>query len=508
MKNYCTIIFSLVTVMSFGKDVNVLDFGAVSDGKTLTTEAIQHAVDQCNATGGGTVMLPAGTYLTNTIFLKDNVNLHLSKGATLLGNTDREAFKGAVVFAEKIENAAVTGLGTINGQGFKTYFPKPGKRHHDLFLLNCKNITVSDVTLTNSPTWVFRIRECDGVTIRGVHVYSFSNVNNDGIDIEGKNIILSDCTVDCDDDAICLKSERSDYLVENITITNCVIGSVCNAIKFGTASDGGFRNISISNCVIRKPSEASTRTWSKMIPGVSNDTTTISGIALEVVDGGVMDQVTISNITMTDVQTPLFIKLGSRKGIGTLKNVIISNIVASDESLMTSSITGVPGSFIENVFIKDVIFNCRGTAIEEEAQAYIPERNSVGPDNRMLGYCLSAYGLYARHVKNLQLENFKFNLRNPDARPAIVLDDCHNVWINNFSVDQPTTGQALLKFIQSTNVTVSGYQSMEQLANFIQVEGGKSSNIKLTGNDFSKVKKTLVKGNGYKPGTVRKMNNF
>jgi len=508
MKNYFIIVLSLTATLSFGKDYNIIDFGAIPDGKTLTTKAIQEAVDLCTSTGGGTVTVPAGTFLTNTIFLKDNVNLHIQKGAILLGSTDPSAFKRAVVFADSIQNAAITGLGMIDGQGFKIYFPKPGPRHHDILLLKCKNITVKDITLINAPTWVFRIRECDGVMIRGIRIYSFSNLNNDGIDIEGRNIILSDCMIDCDDDALCLKSERTGYLVENIVITNCVIASSCNAIKFGTASTCGFKNISVSNCTIRRPSEAANRMWSKMIPGVSNDTTVISGIALEVVDGGLMDQVAITNITMTGVQTPLFIKLGNREGSGTLKNVVISNIIASDESLMTSSITGFPGSYVENVLIKDVIFNCRGTAIGEEALAFIPERNNAGPDNRMFGYSLPAYGLYARHVKNLLFENFQFNLLNQDARPAIVLDDCHDVRLSNFSVDQPTNDQPLLRVIQSTNVTISGYQSEEQVSKFIQVEGEKSSNIKLTGNDFSRVKKLVVKGNGYKPGTVKKMINY
>lgn len=507
-KNYLTILLCLTSFLLWGKDVNVLDLGAVPDGKTLTTKSIQEAVDQCNATGGGTVTIPSGTYLTTTVFLKDDVNLHIQKGATLLGSTDRKAFTGAVVFADSIQNAAITGLGTINGQGFKQYYSKPGERHHNILLLNCKNITVEGLTLINSPTWVFRIRECDGVMIRGIRIHSFANENNDGIDIEGKNITLSDCIIDCDDDAICLKSERPDYLVENIVITNCIIASICNPIKFGTASDGGFKNISISNCVIRRPSNVSTRNWSEMIPGVSSDTTGISGIALEVVDGGTMDQVVITNLTMTGIQTPIFIKLGSRKGVGTLKNIIISNIIASDESLMTSSITGIPGGYIENMIIKDVILNCRGTGLEEEASAPVPERNSVGPDNRMFGYSLPAYGLYVRHVKNLTFDNFRFNLLAPDARPAIVLDDCHHVRISDFSADQPSGRLPLLRIIQSSDVTVSGFHAASSVSKFLRLEGGKSSNIKLTGNDFSQIKKLVEFSDGGKPGMVRKMNNF
>jgi len=508
MKRYLIFLFSLIASFSFGKDFNVLGFGAIPDGKALTTESIQRAIDECTATGGGTVMVPPGTYLTNTIFLKTNVNLHLQKGATILGNTDPDAFKGAVVFADSIHDAAITGLGIINGQGFKQYFPKPRPRHHDVFLWRCKNITVSDITLLNSPTWVFRIRECDGVMIRGIRLYSFTNWNNDGIDIEGRNITISDCIIDCDDDALCLKSENPEFLVENITISNCIIASNCNAIKFGTASDCGFRNVSISNCTVRRPSEAANRAWGQILQGVSGDTTVLAGIALEVIDGGIMDQVAIQNITMTGIQTPLFIRLGNRKGLGSLKNVIISNIVATDESLITNSITGIPGSYIENVIVKDFIFTCKGTGTEVEASASVPERENAGPDNKMFGYSLPAYGMYVRHVKGLVLENFRFNLRSPDARPAMVFDDCHQVRVDNFTVDKPSNDQPIIRLIQSTGIFCSGYQSTGPVSKFLRVEGAKSSDIKLAGNDFSGVKKVVELGVGCKPGMVKKLNNF
>lgn len=507
MRNCIVVIFCLIVSFSFGKDNNILDFGAVPDGKTLTTQAIQKAVDECATTGGGMVTVPAGTYLTNTIFLKNNVNLHIHKGATLLGNIDPKAFKGAVVFCDSIQNAAITGLGVIDGQGFKLNFPKTGPRHHDVFLWRCKNITVKDITLINSPTWVFRIRECDGVKIQGIRIYSFSNWNNDGIDIEARNVIVSDCMVDCDDDAVCLKSENPHFLVENVVISDCVIASNCNAIKFGTAGDCGFRNISISNCAIRRPSEAANRMWKKIIQGVSNDTTVLAGIALESIDGGTMDQVAISNITMTGIQTPVFIKLGNRKGDSFLKNIIISNIVATDESLITNSITGYPGNYVENVILKDFIFNCKGTGTEVEAAASVPERSNAGPDNRMFGYSLPSYGMYVRHVNGIVLENFRFNLRAPDVRPAMVFDDCHQIRVNNFSVDKPSSSYPIIRLIQSSNVTISGFNSTEPISKFLQVEGGKSSDIKLIGNDFSQVRK-IAEFEGCKPAVLKKISNF
>jgi polygalacturonase len=502
-----SIIIMLIPSLSEGKDVNILDFGANPDGKTLTTEAIQKAIDYCSETGGGTVTVPPGTYLSTSIFLRDNVNFHITKGATILGSTDPKAFKAGLVTADNVQNAAVTGLGTINGQGFKKDYPTDGPRHNNLLLFRSKNIRVKDITLINSSNWVSRIRECDGVIMQGVKVYSFSNENNDGIDIDGRNIILSDCIFDCDDDAICLKSTNPDFLVENVVITNCIVASNCNAIKLGQ-NLGGFRNVSVSNCVVRRPSEAAQRKWSS-IQGVTSDTTVISGINLLSVDGGTLEQVTISNITMTGIQTPIFIRIGNRIKPGELKNVVICNITATDESMMTSSVTAVPGSYIENVIIRDIIFNCKGTGTLTEAQnTVVPEAEKAYNENRMFGYSLPAYGLYARRVKGLVVDNFIFNFRSSDARPAIVLDDCHNTRISNFDADPPAGNQPLIRIVNSGNITVSGYQSDRPAEKFIRIEGEKSYKIKLTGNDFTGVSIIKETAAGASASGILLSNNF
>ncbi len=498
-----------VAAAADGKDINVLDFGAIPDGKTLTTAALQKAIDHCAATGGGTVIVPPGVFLTHTVFLKSGVDLHLQQGAVLLGDTNPKAFAGAVVNADKIENASISGQGVINGQGQAKNFPTKGPRHHDLLLFQCRNIRVTDVTLLDAPSWVFRIRECDGVMIRGVKIHSYANQNNDGIDLEAKNVTISDCVVDSEDDAICLKSDNPDFIVENVTISNCILGSNCNAIKFGTSSRGGFRNIAISNCVIRWPAAAAKIPPRSTLKGCEIDAIMEAGLALEVVDGGFMDQVNISNLVMTGIQTPLFIRLGNRKGPGTLKNVLISNITATDETMLNSSITGVPGSYVENVIVKDVIFNAKGTGTLVEAGAAVPEKvNSYPQTNVVFGYSVPAYGMYVRHVRNLVLENFVFNLRAPDARPAVVLDDCHAVRLRNFAVAVPTHDQPLLRIRQSTNVTISGYQSGDPVPNFLAVEGDLTRDIKLTGNDLSRVKEVVKFRDGAKPAVVRLLGNF
>ena len=511
----------LVCLMPFAQaeDVNVLDFGAIPDGSTLTTKAIQKAIDQCAAGGGGTVSIPVGTYLTRTIYLRSDVNLEIRKGALLLGDTVPGAFNQAIIYAQNIENASITGMGTINGRGWAKYFPKNGQRHNDVRLYRCKNIKVMDVTMLNAPSWVFRILECDGVMIRGLNIFSYVNQNNDGIDIDAKNVTISDCIVDCEDDAMCLKSDNPDFLCENIAINNCILATNCNAIKFGTASHCGFRNIAISNCVIRRPYGAAKIPPRSTLKGCDTDTIMEIGLALEIVDGGFMDQVTVTNLTMTGIQTPLFIRLGNRKSQiqdsegnpipGTLRNVVISNITATDESFLHSSVTGIPGTYVENVIIRDVILHSKGGGTMEEATAEVPEKIDRYPQaNVIFGYSIPAYGMYVRHVKNLVLDNFSFNLLLPDARPAIVMDDCHHVRIRNFDADIPTREQPLVRIMESTDVTISGYQSIRSVANFLRLEGKECSDIKLTGNDFSRVNEIVSYRDGSSETAVKMLSNF
>ena len=510
MKVYLILLFSFFALCSNGKNVNVLDFGAVPDGKILTTQAIQKAIDECTSSGGGIVTVPVGTFLTGSIYLKSNVNLYIESGATLLGTTDQNDFPGAVVTADQIQNASVTGFGTINGQGFSKNYPITSPRHNDILLYRSKNISVKDITLINSPDWTFRIRECDGVIVQGVRINSYSNQNNDGIDIDGKNIIISNCIIDCEDDAICLKSDNPKSLVENIAITNCIVGTNCNGIKFGTSSYCGFKNISISNCIVRRPSVAAKiPPRSTTLKGCEQDTIMEVGIALEVVDGGFMDQVTISNINMAGIQTPLFIRLGNRHGNGSLKNILISNITATDETMLNSSITGIPGSYVENVILRDIIFKSKGTGSMVEAKAQVPENEKSYPQaDIVFGYSVPAYGMYVRHVSNLTMENCVFKLMAPDSRPAVVLDDCHNIRLTDFDMDAPFDDEPFIRLIQSTNIIISGYQSVTPVLTFLKIEGEKSSDIKLTGNDFSQVKNIYDLGSECKASVVREMSNF
>jgi polygalacturonase len=247
-------------------------------------------------------------------------------------------------------------------------------------------------------------------------------------------VVVSDCNIDCDDDAICLKSDTHE-VCENISITNCVLKTNCNAIKFGTSSYAGFKNVTVSNCVISKASEDRIRQWHINEPWMgTSDKTVVSGIALESVDGGVMEQIMVSNIVMSDVQTPIFIRLGDRKRsvtkhISRLKNISISNIIAEAESKVACSITGVPGGIVENVLISDVFLTVPGGGSETDLTAEIPEQIKNYPENRMFNAILPASGFYVRHAQNIRFKNIEVKTKNTDARPMFYLEDTSDVEI-------------------------------------------------------------------------------
>jgi polygalacturonase len=439
---------------------SIVDFGAKSDGNTVCTVAIQKTIDQCSAQGGGVVIVPAGTFITGTIKLKNNVTLQLQHQAVLLASIDSSDYPGdrkskCVIALDSVENVTVTGDGLIDGRGSSFTIANEAPNRPFLVLVrNSKNLRLENVTLKNSAYWTLKLLGNEHVFIKGLSIYSHANFNNDGIDIDSKDVVISDCIVDCDDDGICLKSDRRSP-TENVVITNCIIASNCNFIKMGTASFGGFKNISISNCVLRHASESNIRKWNKRISGVVDSIVGISGIALEVVDGGYMDQVTISNISMEGVQTPIFMRLGSRRNpTGSLRNILISNIVATTHSCIPSSITAVPEFYIENVILRDIRIKCQGGGTMEDVLRPVPENEKEYPENRMFGNSLPAYGLYVRHAKNIFFDNIQLSLLQPDVRSAVWFEDVHEFTLRNFKADKPSGSEPVIRKIQPADVVM------------------------------------------------------
>lgn len=420
----------MLSIAADAKDVLVADYGVAGDGMTMNTKALQRAIDDCSVTGGGRVVFSPGRYLTGSIELRSGVMLYLPHGAELQGSTryTSDYPHRALIFADNVEHAGIMGEGVINGsgahpdviaQGFQV---NDGKRPNLVFFRDCRQMRVTDVTLKDAGSWTLRLFRVDGVTIDRVNLRALAQGNNDGIDVDAKNVIISNCNIEVEDDGICLKSDDKNFMPENIVVTNCVIASNCNPIKFGTASAAGFRNVNISNCAIRRTSEAHIFNWPREYRQIADGTLTgLAGIAIESADGGVIEHVNIQNITMEGVITPIFICLNHRKGTtGEIRDIYINNVSARAEGVIPCLITGSPKTKVKDIMLRDIRVEHEGG--EEPYDKRLPESNGY-PENRMFGHRNPASGLYVRHAERVRVDNMVMSVRRKDYRPAVVLDD-------------------------------------------------------------------------------------
>lgn len=498
---------------------NVKDFGASGDGVALETSVIQKAIDQC-ALSGGTVLFPPGKYLTGSLELKSNIEIYISAGATILGSTNiadyREHFpniksyndsflKHSLFYAEGAENISIRGDGTIDGQGsaFKvTSREKPERyknRPYIIRFIECKNVKIENITMRNSAMWMQQYLACEDLFIKGIRVYNHANQNNDMIDIDGcKNVIISDCIGDTDDDGITLKS-TSFNITENVVITNCVISSHCNAIKLGTESHGGFRNISISNIVV-KPSMDT-----EPIYGLPKG---ISGITLGMVDGGILEGVTISNIRIEGTHVPIYMRLGNRArkfydgqpepGVGVFKDVIISNVIATNvQSPIGCSITGIPGHNVENVSLNNISIEFPGGGTIQDAEKIIPELEDHYPESTKWG-TLPSFGIFIRHAQNITLKNIELRLKTEDHRPAILCDDVKLLNIAGLEIGSGVLSRNALIFRNVDEGIIQSSFLYSRVESFLKIEGKESNNISLLNNYLRNAAKVIDNRTGIK----------
>lgn len=437
-------ILLVIPAYLFSKDIDITELGAVPDSITLNTNAIQTAINMVAESGGGTVIVPPGKFLTGSLVLKNGVTLYLRKGAYLLGSenlADYLSIKPSyvalrtgnstkqLIFAENQLNIAIMGEGTILGRGgvFKKAEKndEPGiTRPHLIQIINCKNIRIEGVSMKNSGGWMQHYLACENLVIKDINVFNHCNLNNDGIDIDGcQDVVVSGCIVDSDDDGICLKS-TSPKPCKNVVVSNCVVKSHCNALKLGTESTGGFQNIVFNGCVVSPSADPDP------IYGTPSGQ---SAISIEMVDGGVLENVSFSNITVNETDCPIFIRLGNRArkytpsapepGVGILRNVNISDVIAITSSATTSNITGFPGGYAENISINNVMIinksepklNLEGKSVVENDKAY--------PTAAMFGKELPASAFFVRHVKNISFNNVQVFIEGKNAYPFFVLHD-------------------------------------------------------------------------------------
>jgi len=475
---------------------DVRTYGAAGDGKTLDTPAINRAIDAVAAAGGGVVYFPAGTYVCFSIHLRSNVELYLSRGCTIVaadsplpgqttgysgGTYDAaepnpfEAFQdyghnhwhNSLFWGENLHDVSITGPGLINGKGlsvgrthdlagFLFIAEQPGVGNKSIAMKNCRNVIFRDFSILNGGHFGFLLTGVDNVTLDNITL----DTNRDGIDIDCcRNVRVSNCTVNSPwDDAIVPKSSFALGELrptENVTITDCLVtgyyqlGSVIDGtfkkydpsiklprmgrIKFGTESNGAFRNVAISSCVFEG----------------------CQGLTIGSADGALVEDISVSNITMRDIVVcPIFIRLNSRlRGpkdttkVGNMRRIIIDNLVSyNSAAASSSSITGIPGYNVEDVKLSNIYIQHVGGGTAEQA-AVKPKEGETHPPETHTYPVTPSHGFYLRHVKNIEMSHVEIQPMSADARPAFVLDSVDRA--DFIAVTTPTTPPAF----HLTNVT-------------------------------------------------------
>jgi polygalacturonase len=461
---------------------NIKNYGAKGNGTTLDTKAIEKAIDAAAAAGGGTVFFPAGNYLSVTIHLKSNIALYLDQGATLIAadkgydlpeknanevyqDYGHSHFNNSLIVGANLENISILGPGKIWGRGLlrgstKDEADENEKGNKTISLRLCRNVILRDFTTLHGGWFVLLLTGVDNATIDNLKM----DTNRDGMDIIScKNVRVSNCTVNSPlDDGICLKSDFAlNYAraAENITITNCQVsgyeegslldgtykqwnGNPTGRIKFGTESNGGFKNITISNCVFDY----------------------CRGLALETVDGALLEDVTITNITMRNIlNSPIFISLGQRmRGpentpVGQLHRVIISNVVAYDVTAKQGVlITGTPGHDIEDLKLSNIHIYYKGGGTKAQADREVPPLVNAYPEPSSYG-TLPSYGFFVRNVKDLKLSDVEVSVMAEDQRPAFILEHVDGVDIQHLRAQKNNdTKTFVLKQVKNFTIYNSG----------------------------------------------------
>ena len=497
---------------------NIADFGAVGDGNTLNTVAVQRAIDTCTNENGGTVLVPAGDFVIGTIELKSNVTLQIAARGRLLGSAKIEHYKAGnnvppgngnivLISAANVENVRLEGPGTIDGNGAKFFTGRgdmtgPGQnsaegyyqRPHLLVFYRCRNLVIRDVFLTASAYHCARILQCQRVNLDAVRIHNRVNLNNDGFHINSSQYVhVINCDVTCQDDACALFGSN-----KFVTITNCTFSTRWSVFRFG---GGEAENITISNCVIYDtygcPIKARIGARSRL------------------------ENVIFSNLVLRNVTGPITLGLDSTRrnqdpnasppARGILRNIEFNGIramVVSEgkqhedlpwpqkfrpgETRQCIVLNGVGEDLIENVSFHDVHVTYEGGGTQEEATREVPnlagEYFEIGTP--------PAYGMYARNVRGLTLNNMRFEVTKADLRPAVVLDNVSDATVHALSAVANFKAESLLRFTKAREVLISAARVLTETGVFLKLIGPDNANITIDGGDISKSAKTVALAGG------------
>jgi polygalacturonase len=480
-----------------GTVFNVRTYGATGNGTNLDSPAINLAIDACAQSGGGTVWVPAGTYLCGSVHMQSNIHLVIDAGATLLGAPQSMNaydltepwvgpgyqdgghcfFHNSLIWGENLTNVFISGNGTINGGGLvrgdkvlddmsgylnRPESTSPPRNMPPVRLGNkavcfklCRNVLIRDITIFHGGHFAILVTGCDNLTVDNVTM----DTDRDGIDIDCcRNTMVSNCRINSpNDDALCPKSTYAlhrQVVTENLMIVNCQVsgfeeGTLIDGtmkpskrkngrIKFGTESSGGFRNCTVANCTFSD----------------------CSGLALEEVDGGIMENITIDNIAMVNAAGyPIYITTGKRNRTPGLtqasraNSIYISNVVAMGVGAMSGiQITGLPEQPLEGIRLDNIHLHFVGGGTKEQAALPAKELGTNYPDPGRIG-TLPSYGVFARHVKGLELDDVSVDFNQDDYRPAMICADVKGLEIDNFKA-QLMPGVTPAKFDGVTGLVI------------------------------------------------------
>jgi len=512
---------------------NIRDYGAKGDGVALDTAALQTAIDACNRDGGGTVLVPAGTFQIGTVELKSNVTLHITAAGKLLGSgngkhyhavdaiplrgdTTLEDGNWALLFAVNAKRVTIEGPGTIDGQGAQFHSavrgtPPPSglggnRRPYHILCYRCEDLTVRDLTLVDCAYHSIRVIESTRVHMDHLYIHNRVNGNNDGFHfISAEYVTVSNCTVKSQDDA-CAMFGSCRY----ITITNSSFSTRWSVFRFG---GGSANNITISNCLLYQ------------VYGCP--------IKFQVNTGSRHENISFSNLVLDDVTGPIHLSVGPRpprnsdampshtgnETPAVVRNISFSNIhgtvTTTPQQLPEASVTSgyrpgeghscitlncIGGAVLENISFDNVhlTFGGGGTA-EEAARRDLPQ---VAGEYFMLGP-MPAYGFYARNARGVTLDNVRFEVSKPDLRPALIFDHVEDAAINGLSVQGNPEAESVLRFIDTKQTLLSAARVLTSSSAFLQLEGDGNEGIIVDGGDLSRSSRPLAFKNGAEEKAVK-----
>lgn len=434
------------------------DFGAIADGVTINTKAIQKAIDSCSASGGGVVLFSQGDYVTGTIDMRSGVMLEIAKDSRILGSTnlndypDRVAkhktvmdthmdIRHSLIYAEGVKQVGVRGPGTIDFRGTKENFPGketiaklPG-RPFGMRFIDSDKIVVKNINLRNSPSWMQNYLNCTNCIFDGINNVNHSNHNQDGLDLDGcRYVIVRYCHFNVYDDAMCIKGAALG-ITQDVLIENSTFYTKCNSLKIGTDTQGHFRRIIARNLVLGgTPTD---------YPAFHAESPTESGITLATVDGGDVEDILIQNVEINRANCPVFIRVGSRgrlmpgmpqAPIGKLRRIIVENVTGKDNLKQGSFISGIKDGIIEDVVVRNMHVEMLGGVAHKPEK--VRENENGYPDAHQFDNPLPAIGFFVRHVKNITLENITVTTNNDDKRPLFFSGgNIENVVVNGYELN-------------------------------------------------------------------------